>query len=156
MSEHAEIHDMSVCISELPQAAQDLVRLIGLRGTVALVEQLGGTTFPVALNLRKLGHLRYDLLAEVVGPRAADTLTREYGGTELYIPRCSDALRRARDRAICAEFDQMIAPGSDASGRDAAFTLARKYRMSDRQVWQILKSTDTTGGGAQKAQCSLF
>lgn len=75
----------------------------------------------------------------------------------VYVPRCVDALRNARDRAICAEFDAIIAPGSDQSGKDAVFVLARKYWLSDRMIWKTLKETDMGGGyTCQSEQATLF
>ena len=156
MSEHMEINAMAVVPDDLPDVARQLVDLVGLSNTVSLVERLGGTTFPVAAGVNALGKLRYNLLAEIVGVTAADKLTKEYGRTRLYIPTCAKALREARNRAICAEFSQLTAPGGDVSGNDAVFTLARKYRVSDRLVWQILKTTDMLPSIGQNAQATLF
>ncbi len=154
MHEHVSMD--AVRLEDLPDMAQQLVGLIGLPGTIRLVDQLGGTTFPVSRNERSLGHVRYNLLAEVVGAQAADKITAEFGGTKLYIPQCRKALQQVRNRAICADFDRLVGPGSDSSGKDAVFLLARKYRLSDRLVWQILKSTDMLIDARRDVQGTLF
>ena len=155
MQEQASINTVAVVIDELPDMARQLVDLIGLANTFTLIEKWGGTTFPVAAGKHALGRLRYDALAEAVGVQAADKLTQEYGCTRLYIPQCAVALRQARNRAICAEFDQLIAPGNDTSSNDAVFLLARKYKISDRLVWQILKTTDMNGGNGTNKSCQF-
>ncbi|MHB9021323.1 MAG: Mor transcription activator family protein [Halothiobacillus sp.] len=131
-----------VCtLTDLPTSAQNLVRLIGLPKSVRLIEQLGGTTFPVAKAINSLGKLRYELLAEAVGVDAADILTAEYGGEMLYIPNCAAALRAVRNRAIHTEFDAMTSSVSNPvySTNEALVKLAITYRLSDRRIWDILK-----------------
>lgn len=152
----AEIDSVSILVDDLPEVARDLVQLVGLQHAVTLVEHLGGTTFPVAEGSRPLGRARYDMLAEIVGVPAADKLTQAYARTRLYIPRCADALRRTRNRAIRAEFDALIAPGNDCSGKDAEFTLARKYRLSDRAIRVILNSPDSMSTSGKQYQATLF
>lgn len=135
---------------DLPESAQNLVRLIGMPKTLRLVDHLGGTTFPVAKGLTRMGQARYELLAEVVGMDAADTLTAEYGGEPLYIPNCKDALRRVRDRGIHSRFDALVKAGYSANG--AVAELAREHKLSDRRIWDILKVLPER----QEVQSSMF
>lgn len=141
--EHAEL-------SSLPATARDMAEVIGLRKTLRLVEALGGTTFPVPKRETKLGELRFNVLADVIGVDAADILVRRYGSTDLYIPRCAEALRRARDAVICREYDRLI---QTMSGNEAVQRLARTHRLSDRHIFNILKrmpeSTVQVGGAVQ-------
>ncbi len=122
----------------LPASVQELVDLIGLAAAMKLVRSLGGTTFPVPKRQTRLGELRYSMLADVVGVDAADALTQRYGGDELYIPRCAAALQAARD----AEINEAFVTGTRAgrSAADVVFSLARRYKLSDRRVWHILKT----------------
>lgn len=136
----------------LPDAIQVLIRLIGLPAAVRLVEQLGGTTFPVALRKSRLGEIRYEALSEVVGSEAADAITKHYGGDCLYIPRCVAALRELMHREIRAEFDAMT---HEHSAIHAVTRLAVQYRMSDRHVWRILKRPDANAQSPPK-QDDLF
>jgi hypothetical protein len=123
----------------LPEAIQTLIRLIGLSASVRLVEQLGGTTFPIALRKSRLGEIRYEALSEVVGPDAADAITKHFGGDSLYIPRCAAALRELMHRQIRSDFDGMT---REHSAIHAVNQLALRYRMSDRHVWRLLKRVD--------------
>ncbi|WP_175992329.1 Mor transcription activator family protein [Burkholderia vietnamiensis] len=136
----------------LPEAIQTLIRVIGLSACVRLVEQLGGTTFPVALRKSRLGEIRYEALSEVVGSDAADAITKHYGGESLYIPRCVTALRELMHREIRAEFDSMT---REHSAIHAVTRLAVRYRMSDRHVWRVLKRPDMTAQ-LQPEQDDLF
>lgn len=136
----------------LPEAVQVLVRLVGLAATVRLVEQLGGTTFPVSLRKSRLGEIRYEALSEVVGGEAADAITKHFGGDSLYIPRCVTALRELMHRSIRRDFDAMT---KEHSAIHAVTQLAVRYRMSDRHVWRVLKQADIDAQ-APPAQNTLF
>jgi len=137
-------------LEQLPATVRDMAEVIGLRKTLYLVETLGGTTFPVPKRETKLGELRFNVLADVIGVDAADILVRRYGSTDLYIPRCAEALRRARDTAICREYDRLI---QTMSGNEAVQRLARTHSLSDRRVFDILKrvpmTTVNVGGAVQ-------
>lgn len=137
-------------IARLPAMARELAEAVGLPAAVRLVEALGGTTYPIPKRETKRGELRYAYLAGLVGADAADKLVRRYGGTELYVPRCADALRHARDTAICREYDRLIA---DMSGNAAVQRLARAHSLSDRRIFGILKGTPAptvdVGGAVQ-------
>jgi len=74
----------------------------------------------------------------VVGVDAADALVKHYGGVELYIPRCAAALQAARDAAINERY--IAETNKGRSSADVVFSLARRYKISDRRVWDILKT----------------
>lgn len=124
----------------MPAMAREIAGLIGMPDTLRLVEALGGTTFPVPKRGNKLGELRFSMLEQAVGVVASDILCKQYGGTNLYIPRCAEALRRARDTEIIRHFDAEIRTGR--TGTEVVAELALRYRLSDRRVWLILKGTD--------------
>ncbi|QAZ67049.1 Mor transcription activator family protein [Solidesulfovibrio carbinolicus] len=133
----------------LPASVAELVDLIGLDKAMKLVRSLGGTTFPVPKRQTKLGELRYNMLADVVGLDAADALVKHFGGGELYVPRCAAALQAARDAEINAYFVAETRNGR--SSAEVVFCLAMRYKLSDRRVWNILKTLPRTD-----AQFSLF
>jgi hypothetical protein len=140
-----------LALERLPAVARELAETIGLRQALRLVEALGGTTFPVPKRENRAGELRFKVLAEVVGEPAAEAIVRRYGSTGLYIPRCADALRHARDAAICRDYDLLI---QSMSGNDAVQRLARANHLSDRSIFAILKrvpatSTVNIGGAVQ-------
>jgi len=124
--------------SGLPASVAELVDVVGLERAMKLVRTLGGTTFPVPKRATRLGELRYNVLADVVGVDAADALVKHYGGVELYIPRCAAALQAARDAAINERY--IAETNKGRSSADVVFSLARRYKISDRRVWDILKT----------------
>ncbi|GHD63791.1 Mor transcription activator family protein [Jeongeupia chitinilytica] len=134
----------------LPELAQLIARLIGLPKALKLIEAWGGTTFPVSKNKRRDGQIRFEALSEVVGVEAAKILTGHFGGEVLSIPRCAVALREVRDRMMRAEFDQStrIQPAVHAVNQ-----LARKYQMTERNVWLVLKKADQVN---ETRQVALF
>lgn len=135
-----ELEILASHASLLPLQARELVRLIGVNKTLALVASLGGTTFPMPHGRNKQGELRLAVLAEVVGDASADTLSRQYGGTRLYIPNCKDALRRVRNICMIEEYDARIKEGQTA--HEVVFDFALRYRLADRVIWDIVnKST---------------
>lgn len=125
----------------LPDAVKTIIRLVGLPAATRLVESLGGTTFPVALRKSRLGEARFNMLADIVGTEAAERITTHFGGAPLYIPNCTQALRELKRRAIRAEFDELT---RTTSAIQAVAQLAQQYRVSDRNVWRILKQLDNT------------
>ncbi|VVE59835.1 hypothetical protein PCA31118_00031 [Pandoraea captiosa] len=136
----------------LPEAAQTIVRVVGLVGAARLIEQLGGTTFPVALRKSRLGEIRYEMLAEVVGTEAADAMTEHFGGDTLYIPRCTQAMRELMHREIRREFDRLTGDGTSAL--QAVARLAVKFKLADRTIWRVLKRPDAEAMSV--GQTSLF
>lgn len=124
--------------NELPETVKIIARLVGMPRTIKLIEQLGGTTFPVSKNLTRQGNIRFEILAESVGVPAAELLTSHFGGDTLYIPSCADALRLLRNMDIVTRFDQLSV---EIGANNAVFTLAREFHLSDRRVWEILKTT---------------
>ena len=121
----------------LPASVRDLVDILGMDTVLKLVRELGGTTFPVPKRETKQGELRYGLLADLIGEKAADLVVYHYGGGELYIPRCAKALQNNRDAEINNKFVQGCRAGS--SSTDIVNSLAKEYRLTDRRVWDILK-----------------
>lgn len=130
----------------LPESARLLVRLIGLPKTVLLIQAWGGTIFPVSKNQTRHGQIRFESLAEVVGMDAANIITRHFCGEVLAIPRCLAAMIELRNRAIRSEFDD-ITRSYPAS--HAVHELARKYQMTVRHVWRVMKQLDVVENTSQ-------
>ena len=122
----------------LPESMVTLIGLIGMEAAFALVKHLGGTTFPVSEKSTKQGKIRYAMLAEIVGERVADKLTITHGSMNLYIPRCFEAMRELQKHMTAT---------------DAVIQLAITFKIADRTVWNIIKTTDKL---PEHAQSSLF
>ncbi len=123
----------------LPESVKTCIGLIGLTKSVRLIHAWGGTTFPVGKNKRKGGQIRFAALAEVVGVEAAEILTRHYSGEVIAIPRCWRAMLALRNQKMRAEFDDITAT---ETAIHAVSTLARRYEMTERRVWEILNQID--------------
>ncbi|SOZ12064.1 Mor transcription activator family protein [Cupriavidus taiwanensis] len=131
--------DLSEVKNLLPAMIRAVVNAIGIPAAIKLVEQLGGSTFPVPMRKNAAGEIRYQVLADAVGDEAASQLVELLGGQEIYVPLCSAALRELRDRQIRSDFDLIT---REHSALHAVATLAIRYKMSDRQIWRILNQTD--------------
>lgn len=108
----------------LPGVLQDIAELIGLPGTLKLVEAYGG----VRLYVPKKLDAEHDL-ARLLGLDHATTLAETYGGEDHFdIPRAVAATRAARDTCIRAD-------------RAAGMThreLALANKLTERQIRTIL------------------
>lgn len=115
---------------ELPEAAREIVRLIGLPHAINLFKHLGGLTFPVPCggNINRLGALRFEMMAECIGVDAAKVICREYHGVRFYIPKCQQAIQNIRDRRILRDCER------GATNEE----LSLKYRLTDRRIREIL------------------
>lgn len=98
-----------------------------------LLEHCGGLTLRIPRRFPAEGHLLRALLPEP----ALRRLLGAYGGTCLYIPRCARLARQVRQRDLLGAFSRHTAAGT-SSNAEVRF-LARRYGITDRRVWQLLK-----------------
>lgn len=117
----------------LPETVKEIVEVIGLPAAVALVKSFGGTGFYLTQN-----GLDYERAVSAIGEELAKKLTAYYHRAYLYLPKCDVALRVLRNRAFNADF--LALTGSGKSGRAAMIDLCGKYKISDRQGWEIVYS----------------
>lgn len=110
---------------------EHLLVLIGPDATNALLRRFRGRTIHIPLTDR--AHTWYGVLVEVVGAPAADKLIAGMGDTDLYVPRATYQLARARWKAIQDELD------AGAKVND----LVEKFQVSDRWIYYVAKK-DTT------------
>jgi len=112
---------------------QLLESLIGREALQALIQTCGGLSVPIPKRLPLSGPL-CDL------PRhAQEALVRYAGGTEFYIPKCDASRREALYQKIRAEYD------AGARVQD----LARKYRFTERWIYEILSRPSRDGRQAE-------
>ena len=116
----------------------DVVPLVGQDVAALLVRNLGGTTFPVPKRQSQQGEVRFRMLAAVIGEDAAERLVYHFGGGDLYIPRCAASIQEHRDAEINAAYIRETNAGR--SSKDVVNELARKYKLTNRRVWDILKT----------------
>lgn len=116
---------------DLPEQAAEIRELIGWPATLALVEAFGGIGIVVPRQ--------YDAdcqLAQLLGEEATQALIGRYGGDTLYIAKLHRAMMAARNIEIDRRF-------SDPKNPVPAWKLALEYRLSERQIWNILKDPST-------------
>jgi hypothetical protein len=80
-----------------------------------------------------------------LGPECLDKLTAAFGGTVVYVPRCEALRGRMRQRQIVENFRRYVRRGM--SGTKAVAGLASRYSLSDRRIWQILKTENPVPRG---------
>lgn len=122
----------------LPDTIRQIESVIGLSATIALINEFGGQTMFVPSKECASWHA----IAEVIGNGAMASLARRYGGDELYIARCVDAMRELRDRRIRARFDRLTTGDSPMTAGAAYAALVQEHKLSDRQIRKILLRTD--------------
>ncbi|OGS90838.1 MAG: hypothetical protein A2Z95_06115 [Gallionellales bacterium GWA2_60_18] len=116
----------------------EIVEIIGEAAALLLVKEFGGQTvrLPAIRNINA-----EHPLALCIGIAALGAICRDTGGGRwLYIAKCQRGLLADRNRRIVEEY----------SGGDTANALAQRYRLSDRQIWNIL------GSYVDDRQVSLF
>lgn len=125
--------------TRLPRMVRDIAERLGLPAALELVEKLGGVTVPIPVRQSLRGESRYRFLMDRLGTELAGALCREYGGTDLYVPNCRQTLIDERNAALNRNRDELAKKG--VSERELVAILALKYKVSDRNVWRILKRT---------------
>jgi hypothetical protein len=107
----------------------EVVEIIGEAAALKLVERFGGTTprLPAIRNINPDNEL-----AQCIGIEALTELVKATGGGRwMYVAKCARSLRDARNREIVQLYSESV----------PVVELARRYHLSDRQIWNILGST---------------
>lgn len=125
-------------LSNLPEAAADIVELIGISQAMRLFKSFGGTTFPIGKGVRFLGGARANALRTILTEDEIRLLQKHFSGEVLYLPRCDRLLRDVRNRQFLNEFSEMREAG--ATSVACMSVLPLKYGFTDRYGWQLLKN----------------
>lgn len=132
----AELRQWEELLPHLPEGARLLWRALGdLRLLRRVLAEYGGRTLRVPVAVPPEGHA----LRRRLGLRALTRLCAALGGTEVYVPTCGGLLSRLRQQEIIRAFSRATASGM--SSVNAVAALAGRYSLSDRRIWQILKTT---------------
>tara|TARA_R110002049_G_scaffold13675_5_gene59403 strand:+ start:426 stop:830 length:405 start_codon:yes stop_codon:yes gene_type:complete len=126
--------ESSLVAEHLPASVAELVGIIGLPATLAIVEERGGLRFYVPVQPRP-DHW----LARLIGMAAFTRLVEYAAGDEIEVPRCLDALRAAKDRQIA----------QDAAAGDSQATLARRYGYTERGIRKVLRRIERAANDNQ-------
>lgn len=118
----------NVSVDDLPRLLREMVALIGMQATLAIVQHYGGVRLYVPITMTP-----EHILARQIGADAAFKLSGEYGGLDhFYIPRAAVALRSARNTEIVDKFVKGV----------TLRQLALSYGMTERGVTKILATQD--------------
>lgn len=140
----AELRQWEQLLPHLPEGARLLWRALGdLRLLRRVLAEYGGRTLRVPVAVPPQGHP----LRRRLGVRCLSGLCAALGGTEVYVPTCGALLSRLRQQEIIRAFSRATADGMSSVGAVAA--LAGRYSLSDRRIWQILKTTPRVPGAAR-------
>lgn len=123
-----------ITLEDLPKQAREIADLIGLEATLRLVSVYGGMTLSFSSGkgpVRAEIGTRRDIIEKLIGKAKTALLFKHYASEIVYLPRCASALKRVRDVEICSESDEGATLGE----------LAAKHRLTERQVWTILKDS---------------
>ena len=121
----------------LPDTFLQLETVAGTQTALLLVSEHGGVQYPVAKGVTGQGRRRNTRLAALVGEAAALRLSAAYGQQRnISIPTCRKAREVLRNREIRAAYDM-----AEGSGMAAA-ALARRYGLSQRAIFAILKRSE--------------
>lgn len=114
----------------LPESLTAVIEVIGFEATIELVDHFGGIRVWVPDRPRRIRDEHP--LAKAIGIDAARQLAETFSGEELCVPRAAAALRNARNTEICALY---------ATGEWTAAQLARKFQLTERQIYSILSAS---------------
>ena len=134
-----EEYQWTELIDHLPENVRIIWRTVNdLRQFWRLLHAFGGQSIRVPRNLpRDKGHA----LRKKLGVACLRKLMAVYGGTNIYVPRCTALMNRLRQRNIIKDFSHSTRRGSSSTA--AVASLARRHGISDRRVWQILKKENS-------------
>lgn len=113
----------------LPPLAREMVQVMGEAATMALISEVGGLRLTVPGWPLKRASSRYQYLEEIVGPDAARAFAIRWGNIEIQVPMAKKAMQLVRDRALQADYGAGKKPPE----------LARKFGLTEGQVWRVLK-----------------
>lgn len=137
----------------LTPLVREIIDVIGFEATVRLVERFGGARIPLSRGEREHGEKYINILTEVISREDVDKLCR-YFGDEVYIARCSAALREVRDRQFLAYYDRMR--GEGCSERHTLLSLCGPSGISCTTARKILLRRRAEQQASQTQQHSLF
>lgn len=135
------LSDTQLDLNVFPEAVQFLINLIGEEGTFSLIQHYGGSTLRIPRGDTIVGRTKIDLLAQKIGKQEIQNIVQTFGGTCIYIPNCKKLLTAKQHAKIVQDRDKLAAKG--ISERQLVSDLARRYKLSDRHIWRILKKSYT-------------
>ena len=133
------LHADLITVDDLPLMLRQIVAIIGLQATLLLVGQYGGVRLYVPVKMTP-----EHVLANLIGFDLAAKLSAAFGGMDHFdIPQGMNAVRLVRNRQIAQKF----------IAGESLRMLAREYRLSERQIQNIVADM---GVSQESRQHALF
>lgn len=129
--------DLSRVRHLLPETMVQIVDTIGVKAALDLVKAIGGARFKFGKG--KNDTPRLNMLFTAIGEEKTYELLRVFGGEELYVPRCEEALRELRNEQFRSEFFDLT-ERQGVSRLMAMSALCPRYQISDRTGYNIVGS----------------
>lgn len=154
-----EEYQWTELIEYLPESTRIIWKAVNdLHQFWRLLHAFGGQSIRVPRNLPKD---KTHALRKHLGVGCLRKLMAVFGGTSIYVPRCTAVINCLRQRNIIKDFSHCTRRGSSSTA--AVASLARRHGISDRRVWQILKKENSVppharlilrlGDSARQANC---
>ena len=121
----------------LPETMVQIVDVIGVKASLDLVKAIGGARFKFGKG--KNDTPRLNMLFSAIGEEQTYALLRVFGGEELYVPRCEEALRELRNEQFRHDFFYLT-ERQGMSRLMAMSALCPRYKISDRTGYTIVGS----------------
>ncbi len=127
----------------LPDAARTILDILQSKDVLLrIIARYGGCTLHIPAKwppIGKTSSYKGHPLRKVLTPKQMLTFVQHYGGTAIYIPSCTKFSKELRNDVIIKTFIKDTRKGK--SSGYVVEKLARRYKLSDRRIWEILKST---------------
>lgn len=133
----------------LPESMQQVVEVIGVRAACELVKAIGGARFKFGKG--KQDTPRLAILFDAIGEEKTYALLGVFGGEDLYVPRCDEALRALRNEQFRQDFEELTVK-QGVSKLMAMSQLCPKFNISERTGYTIIR----TPSEASISQQQLF
>lgn len=121
----------------LPETMVQIVDTVGVKAALDLVKAIGGARFKFGKG--KHDTPRLNMLFAAIGEDKTYELLRVFGGEELYVPRCEEALRELRNEQFRRDFFDLT-ERQGISRLMAMSELCPRYHISDRTGYTIVGS----------------
>ncbi len=133
--------------AHLPESASLLGSVLNDANTLlALMQNFGGCTLripkkwpPKVSTKEGAKPRRPHALCQVLSTEQMAKVVAHFGGTEVYIPKGARYLGQVRNHEIIESYSK--ATGQGVSSGHVVQKLAQRYGLSDRRIWDILKTT---------------
>ncbi|KDN12583.1 hypothetical protein [Snodgrassella communis] len=120
----------------LPPIMHEIMDIIGLEATKALVDAIGGTSFRFSAGVKDCP--RYRILCEAIGVEKTTKLLERFRNSDEYIPRCAQALRVLTYDKFKSDFEHLTQL-EKKSARMALLQLCPLYKITERTGWKIVQ-----------------